>query len=315
MVERDDDLELAVTVTNDTDADVPAGTVDLDIFRSVSTRDVLADWLNDTSTTGYLGAPMDSVDVPAVPAHRSVTLGSVKIVSGNVALGGYSSFGARRIAAEYTAGDTYAVARSAITWDPDSADQTPVGVSVAMPITMPKTGDGVLGAGVLAAATAVDGTLTQQLDAAEDHNVAVAVDPRIIASIRLLGEDAPSSATAWLTRLESLRNETFASRTRTPTSRGCARRGRPGSCRRSPSTKRSRPTTSPAPRRRRRRPRTIPRRPRRAPPRRRHRPTPAPPTLVTAPPTTARRTRCRRRRRSSTSRTRWTRSRGPPTAP
>jgi murein biosynthesis integral membrane protein MurJ len=210
IVRPDQDLELSVTVTNDTDADVPAGTADLDIFRAVSTRDVLSDWLGDTSTTGYFGAPMDSVDVPAVPAHRSVTLGSVKIVSGNVALGGYSSFGARRIAADYTAGDTRAVARSAITWYPDSADQTPVGVSVAMPITVPKTGDGVLDRSVLTSATAVDGTLTQQLDAAEDHNVAVAIDPRIIASIRLLGEDAPSSATAWLTRLESLRNETFA---------------------------------------------------------------------------------------------------------
>ncbi|MBA8989276.1 murein biosynthesis integral membrane protein MurJ [Curtobacterium pusillum] len=209
IVQRDEDLELSITVTNDTDADVPAGTADLDVFRSVSTRDVLSDWLSDTSTTGYLGAPMDSVDIPAVPAHRSVTLGSVKVVSGNVALGGYSSFGARRIAAEYTAGDTYAVARSAITWYPDF-DQTPVSVSVAMPITVPKTGDGVLSSGFLASATAVDGTLTQQLDAAEDHNVAVAIDPRIIASIRLLGENAPSSATAWLNRLESLRNETFA---------------------------------------------------------------------------------------------------------
>ena len=209
IVQRDEDLELSVTVTNDTDADVPAGTAELDIFRSVSTRDVLSDWLADTSTTGYLGAPMDSVDVPAVPAHRSVTLGSVKIVSGNVALGGYSSFGARRIAAEYTAGDTYAVARSAITWYPET-DQTPVSVSVAMPITVPATNQGVLTAGVLASATAVDGTLTQQLDAAEDHNVAVAIDPRIIASIRILGENAPSSATAWLDRLESLRNETFA---------------------------------------------------------------------------------------------------------
>jgi murein biosynthesis integral membrane protein MurJ len=211
IVQRDADLELAITVTNDTDSDVPAGTADLDIFRSVSTRDVLSDWLSDTTTTGYLGAPMDSVDIPAVPAHRSVTLGSVKVVSGNVALGGYSSFGARRIAAEYTAGDTTAVARSAITWYPDTdTDQTPVSVSVAMPITMPKNGAGVLDAGVLASATAVDGTLTQQLVAAEDHNVAVAVDPRIIASIRLLGANAPSSATAWLNRLESLRNETFA---------------------------------------------------------------------------------------------------------
>lgn len=209
IVQRDQDLTLSVTVTNDTDAALPAGTAEFDIFRSVSTRDVLASWLNDTTTTGYLGAPMDSVDIPAVPAHRSVTIDSVDIVSGNVALGGYSSFGARRIAAEYTAGDAFAVDRSAITWYPDF-EQAPVSVSVAMPVTVPKSTDGILSAAVLAAATSVDGTLTQQLDAAEDHNVAVAVDPRIIASIRILGENAPSSAVSWLQRLQAMRNETFA---------------------------------------------------------------------------------------------------------
>ncbi|WIE58019.1 DUF6049 family protein [Curtobacterium sp. MCLR17_031] len=209
VVQRDQDLTLSVTVTNDTDAALPAGTAEFDIFRSVSTRDVLASWLNDTTTTGYLGAPMDSVDIPAIPAHRSITIDSVEIVSGNVALGGYSSFGARRIAAEYTAGDAFAVDRSAITWYPDF-EQAPVSVSVAMPITVPKSTDGILTAPVLAAATSVDGTLTQQLDAAEDHNVAVAVDPRIIASIRILGDNAPSSAITWLQRLEALRNETFA---------------------------------------------------------------------------------------------------------
>ncbi|WP_220033633.1 DUF6049 family protein [Curtobacterium sp. MCSS17_011] len=209
IVQRDQDLTLSVTVTNDTDAALPAGTAEFDIFRSVSTRDVLASWLDDTTTTGYLGAPMDSVDIPAIPAHRSVTIDSVHIVSGNVALGGYSSFGARRIAAEYTAGDAFAVDRSAITWYPDF-EQAPVSVSVAMPVTVPKSTDGILTAPVLAAATSVDGTLTQQLDAAEDHNVAVAVDPRIIASIRILGDNAPSSAVTWLQRLQSLRNETFA---------------------------------------------------------------------------------------------------------
>ncbi|WP_139195989.1 MULTISPECIES: DUF6049 family protein [unclassified Curtobacterium] len=209
VVQRDQDLTLSVTVTNDTDAALPAGTAEFDIFRSASTRDALAAWLQDTTTAGYLGAHMDSVDIPAVPAHRSVTIDSVSIVSGNVALGGYPGFGARRIAAEYTAGETVAVDRSAITWYPDF-EQAPISVSVAMPVTVPQSTDGILTPAVLAAATSVDGTLTQQLDAAEDHNVAVAVDPRIIASIRILGENAPSSASTWLQRLESLRNETFA---------------------------------------------------------------------------------------------------------
>ncbi len=170
---------------------------------------MLADWLSDTTTTGYLGVPMDTVDIPAVPAHRTVTIDSVKIVSGNVGLGGYSSFGARRIAAEYTAG-RHPGRRPLRDHLVPRLRPDPVSVSVAMPITMPSTTDAVLSSSDLAAATAVDGTLTQQLDAAEDHNVAVAVDPRIIASIRLLGENAPSSARTWLTELETLRNETFA---------------------------------------------------------------------------------------------------------
>jgi murein biosynthesis integral membrane protein MurJ len=210
VMRPDEPLSLTVTVTNDTDADLPAGSAEFDIFRQYAgTRDVLADWLSDTSTTGYLGAPMDTVDVPAVPAHRSVTLSDVEIVPGNVALGGYSSFGARRIAADYTAGSTSAVDRTAITWYPNY-EQTPVGVSVAMPVTMPANAGGLIPAGDLAAATSVDGTLSQQLDAAQDHNVALGIDPRIIASIRILGENAPSSAIAWLDRLERMRNETFA---------------------------------------------------------------------------------------------------------
>ncbi|GGL08509.1 hypothetical protein GCM10009769_28280 [Curtobacterium luteum] len=209
IVHRDEDLTLSVTVTNDTDQALPAGSAELDISRVVSSRDQLSDWLADTSTTGYPGAPMDTVDVPAVPAHRSVTLRNVQIVPGNVGLGGYGSFGPRRIAAVYTAGGTTAIARSAITWYPDF-EQTPVGVSVAMPITLPASSTMFVTPDELAAATAVDGTLTQQLRAVEGHNVAVGIDPRIIASIRILGQNAPSSAIAWLQELEGLRNETFA---------------------------------------------------------------------------------------------------------
>ena len=39
--------------------------------------------------------------------------------------------------------------------------------------------------------------------------VAVAIDPRIVASIRALGTSAPETAVAWLERLESMPNEAF----------------------------------------------------------------------------------------------------------
>ncbi|WP_221849351.1 DUF6049 family protein [Curtobacterium herbarum] len=204
-----DDLSLSVTVTNDTDSALPAGRADLDIIRPVvGTRDILTDWINDTSPDGWPGDPMDRVTIPEVPAHRSVTVDSISVPFADVRLGTLNPFGARRIAASYFAGSTLAVGRSAFTWNP-GPDPAPVDVAVAMPVTVPATDDGLLSANTLAADTAVDGTLTQQLDAAEGHSVALAVDPRIIASIRILGDDAPSSATAWLERLEGLRNEKF----------------------------------------------------------------------------------------------------------
>jgi len=204
-----DDLSLSVTVTNDTDSALPAGRADLDIIRPVvGTRDILTDWINDTSPDGWPGDPMDRVTIPEVPAHRSVTVDSISVPFADVRLGTLNPFGARRIAASYSAGSTLAVGRSAFTWNP-GPDPAPVDVAVAMPVTVPATDDGLLSANTLAADTAVDGTLTQQLDAAEGHSVALAVDPRIIASIRILGDDAPSSATAWLERLEGLRNEKF----------------------------------------------------------------------------------------------------------
>jgi murein biosynthesis integral membrane protein MurJ len=209
VLELGDDLSLSLTVTNDTDTALPAGSADLDIIRPVvGTRDILTDWLGDTSTDGYVGVPMDKVAIPEVPAHRSVTVSSISVPFADVRLGTLNPFGARRIAASYAAGSTFAVGRSAFTWNP-ALDRAPVDVAVAMPVTVPATEDGLLTPGTLAADTAVDGTLTQQLDAAEGHSVALAVDPRIIASIRILGDDAPSTATAWLERLEGLRNEKF----------------------------------------------------------------------------------------------------------
>jgi murein biosynthesis integral membrane protein MurJ len=209
VLDLGDDLSLTLTVTNDTDTALPAGRADLDIIRPVvGTRDILTDWLGDTTPDGYPGEPMDDVTIPAVPAHRSVTVDSISVPFADVRLGTLNPFGARRIAASYVAGSTVAVGRSAFTWNP-GVDPAPVDVAVAMPVTVPATADGLLSANTLAADTALDGTLTQQLDAAEGHSVALAVDPRIIASIRVLGDDAPSSATAWLDRLEGLRNEKF----------------------------------------------------------------------------------------------------------
>ncbi|PZQ89006.1 MAG: hypothetical protein DI534_09515 [Leifsonia xyli] len=85
----------------------------------------------------------------------------------------------------------------------------PVSVAVVVPITLPITTSGLIPSDDLARATGTFGTLTRQLDALAGTHAAIALDPRIVASIRVLGGAAPTSATQWLARLQATSNEVF----------------------------------------------------------------------------------------------------------
>jgi hypothetical protein len=82
--------------------------------------------------------------------------------------------------------------------------------TLIVPITVPSAPTGLIDAETLATYTSSFGVLTRQLDAVIDRPVALAIDPMVIVSIRILGDEAPESATAWLGRLASASNETFA---------------------------------------------------------------------------------------------------------
>ena len=86
-----------------------------------------------------------------------------------------------------------------------------VALTVVAPLTVPTTGAavGLIEAERLESWTGPTGLLTRQLDALAGRRVAIGIDPRIIASIRVLGSSAPASATAWLTRLSNVTNEVF----------------------------------------------------------------------------------------------------------
>jgi len=88
-------------------------------------------------------------------------------------------------------------------------DPTVVKLAIAVPLVVPASADDFLDAETLAQYTSDEGLLTRELDAVIGRPVAIGIDPRIIASIRLLGSSAPESATLWLERLESAPNETF----------------------------------------------------------------------------------------------------------
>ncbi len=83
-------------------------------------------------------------------------------------------------------------------------------VLVIVPITVPPVSAGLLDAETLTSYTGVTGLLTQELNAVINKPVTLAVDPMIVASIRVLGDDVPPTASAWLARLEASTNERFA---------------------------------------------------------------------------------------------------------
>jgi hypothetical protein len=85
----------------------------------------------------------------------------------------------------------------------------PVSVAVIAPITLPPTTSGLVSSDDLETLTGPFGALTRQLDALAGTPAAIALDPMILASIRVLGSAAPESARQWLTRLGALSNEVF----------------------------------------------------------------------------------------------------------
>lgn len=86
----------------------------------------------------------------------------------------------------------------------------PVRLAIAVPIVAPQGTTGIITADLLEQYTSPLGVLTRELDAVIDRPVTLGIDPMIIASIRLLGDSAPPSATAWLDRLAAASNQTFA---------------------------------------------------------------------------------------------------------
>lgn len=89
-------------------------------------------------------------------------------------------------------------------------DNSPVELAIAVPIVVPASADEFLDAETLEQYTSEFGILTRELNAVYNRPVALGVDPRIIASIRLLGTSAPPSAVAWLQRLDSATNQMFS---------------------------------------------------------------------------------------------------------
>ncbi|QTX03301.1 DUF6049 family protein [Agromyces archimandritae] len=197
-------LLVSVELANGTGETVPAGV--LRVLRSEAIGDPsgLQAWLGASDpVSGTELASVETRDVP--PGDVFVTNVSVPrdlLPSGDAA----TVYG---LAGELVAGGEIAsTGRGSATVAGRDAPAG-LGLAIAYPLTVPPSGEGLVDAEDLETWTGPEGLLTRQLDAVEGRGVAIGLDPRILASIRVLGSAAPESAVAWLERLQASPNEVF----------------------------------------------------------------------------------------------------------
>lgn len=195
---------VTVALENPTDAGADAGAVRVSTSATpLSTRDELVAWLSGGSEApDRTGSVVAETAVPAVAAgDRSATnipLDDAAVTS--LAAGVYP------VRADYVSGDETLSALSVLVVQ---GEATPGALAVIVPITAPALTAGLLTSDELSTLTADDGSLRRRLDAVTGSNAILAVDPAIVAAIRVLGTTAPASAQQWLDDLLALPNSRF----------------------------------------------------------------------------------------------------------
>ncbi|MFC9561505.1 DUF6049 family protein [Agromyces sp. NPDC056965] len=219
-VAPDAPVDLEIEIVNSTSEPVEAGT--LRLLRSATAIDETAEldaWLaqapDPEASTADDAVPeataIDGVGVAEV-ASTTIAPGAVEVVSVTLppeAIDEIDTSPVLGFGAELLVGDTLVSSAADAFANANAPATGATSIALAVPLTVPASASGLLRAEDLATWTSPFGLLTRQLDAVEGRPIAIGVDPRIIASIRVLGTSAPSTATAWLERLAGLQNEIF----------------------------------------------------------------------------------------------------------
>ncbi len=194
-------LTSTIEVSNPTSTDLAPTSLTVELSDSpLTTSPELDEWIDN----GELATEASVIDRPAVPA---IVAGDSEIVVSTVAVEALAG----RTPGVYALSATYGgdvVSRSAIVLQGDTPTAAAIGVIVA--VTAGPQTDGLLSAEDLTTLTGTDGRLTDILAGVAGTSAILAVDPALLASIRVMGDSAPASALAWLDRLAALPNERFA---------------------------------------------------------------------------------------------------------
>jgi hypothetical protein len=208
VVQPGADLTVTASLTNTGSTTIDSASLQLAVDREfISSRAGLAEWLApvDGASTVDSDAVVTSVAVPALqPGQESIVQATIPAASVP-----FDEWGVHGITGTLEQPDgTEAVAHSSIVFNGTDAP-APTQVAVAVPITTQPGQTGLIPEASLSTLTAADGLLTRELDSVIGRPVGILIDPRIIVSIRALGSAAPSSATAWLDRLQGASNPIY----------------------------------------------------------------------------------------------------------
>lgn len=194
-------LTATIEVSNPTSGDLAPTSLTVELSNSPLTSSAeLDEWIDN----GELETEASVIDRPATP---TVVAGDSEIVVSTVAVEALAGRGPGVYALSATYGGDV-VSRSAVVLQGETPAAASIGVIVA--VTAGPQTDGLLTAEELTTLTGTDGRLTDILAGVAGTSAILAIDPALLASIRVLGDSAPPSALAWLDRLAALPNERFA---------------------------------------------------------------------------------------------------------
>lgn len=203
--------DVVVEIVNRTDGAIRAGTLTLGVAAdTLDDRAAVDSWTApDGEDEDSAGATGDSDEV-AERATASLAAGAATTLTFTVPAEATDAtdpviglVAELEVDGQPVSSATTVVANSRV---PASA---PAGLALAYPLTVPSQSTGLIPADRLESWTGPTGLLTRQLEAVAGTSVAVGIDPRIPASIRVLGNSAPESAVAWLGELALMPNEVF----------------------------------------------------------------------------------------------------------
>ncbi|MGF3056508.1 DUF6049 family protein [Microbacterium sp. YY-01] len=196
-----------VAITNPGTVALSASRVTLEISHTaLNDREEVLTWLHGDASPGnftLLGTTATPAIDPDTQGYATTVVPSPDLDA--LKPGVYPIQATLMVTADDDSASTLTMARSVVIVQ--AGDLSPV--TTLVPITATPD-DYILSVNELTDLTSADGALTQQLNAVDGTRAVLAIDPAIVAAIRLHGDNAPASSQEWLARLEALPNERFA---------------------------------------------------------------------------------------------------------